>query len=276
MDWLQPGRRCSAGAVSAAAPVQVGRLLNVRRLPSPSSQVSANMENPNNPPFPETQEKYNHAAIQVGGRGGLKQHLVLLGQSLAGRGRRGKRRRPAHCLSLPPAHAALPFSRRSPLWRAACTRAWGCCAWVSAAGLPCGLCLYACCSILAPSIGIQPSCNALLLHPIFAFPNRRLGDQLPEPRPGLRLHDGRRHPDRPVPGQVSRQRERLPLPASPPGPRRPHAAARHAGADVRCSTASPPVCHPPSNRYILGLKIERADRIQEYLELIFDNLWQFK
>jgi len=29
-------------------------------------------------------------------------------------------------------------------------------------------------------------------------------------------------------------------------------------------------------KYILGLTIPRADRIQEYLELIFDNLWQFK
>lgn len=32
----------------------------------------------------------------------------------------------------------------------------------------------------------------------------------------------------------------------------------------------------PQVKYILGLKIDRADRIQDYLQLIFDNLWQFK
>lgn len=32
----------------------------------------------------------------------------------------------------------------------------------------------------------------------------------------------------------------------------------------------------PQVKYILGLTIPRADRIQQYLEYIFDNLWQFK
>ncbi len=32
----------------------------------------------------------------------------------------------------------------------------------------------------------------------------------------------------------------------------------------------------PQVKYILGLTIARADKLQDYLELIFDNLWQFK
>ena len=38
----------------------------------------------------------------------------------------------------------------------------------------------------------------------------------------------------------------------------------------------PCVALPAQVKYILGLKIERADRIQDYLKLIFDNLYQFK
>jgi hypothetical protein len=37
------------------------------------------------------------------------------------------------------------------------------------------------------------------------------------------------------------------------------------------------LCVPPAQvKYILGLKIDRADRIQDYLQLIFENLYQFK
>jgi hypothetical protein len=37
-----------------------------------------------------------------------------------------------------------------------------------------------------------------------------------------------------------------------------------------------PAVLPAQVKYILGLKIDRADRIQDYLKLIFENLYQFK
>lgn len=37
-----------------------------------------------------------------------------------------------------------------------------------------------------------------------------------------------------------------------------------------------PAGHALQVKYILGLTVPRSDRIQDYLQTIFDNLWQFK
>jgi hypothetical protein len=37
-----------------------------------------------------------------------------------------------------------------------------------------------------------------------------------------------------------------------------------------------PAVPPLQVKYILGLTIGRADKVQDYLELLIDNLWQFK